>query len=67
MLDEVPLKSLVGQRGNTAKVSVVATFLPRQVIDSMHSALGEASLNMSALTLEPIAAINVLIPKPCAI
>ncbi|MBO6179839.1 MAG: cell division protein [Selenomonadaceae bacterium] len=63
MLDEVPLKSLVGQRGNTAKVSVVATFLPRQVIDSMHSALGEASLNMSALTLEPIAAINVLIPQ----
>lgn len=61
-LDGIELKSLVGQRGNTAKVSVIATFLPRQVIDSMQSALANAGLNMRALTLEPIAAINVLIP-----
>lgn len=61
ILDGIPLKSLVGQRGNWAKVSVIATFLPRQVIDSMQSALSDASLNMRALTLEPIAAINVLI------
>lgn len=61
-LDGIELKSLVGQRGNMAKVSVIATFLPRQVIDSMQSALSNAGLNMRALTLEPIAAINVLIP-----
>lgn len=61
-LDGIELKSLVGQRGNIAKVSVIATFLPRQVIDSMQSALTDAGLNMRALTLEPIAAINVLIP-----
>lgn len=61
-LDDIPLKSLVGQRGNIAKVTVIGTFLPRQVIDSMQSALSEAKLNMRALTLEPIAAINVLIP-----
>ena len=61
-LDNVRLKTLVGQRGKTAKATVIATFLPRQVIDSMQSALMSSSLEMSALTLEPIAAINVLIP-----
>ena len=62
VLDDVPLKSLVGQRGKLAKASIIATFLPRQVIDSMQSALHAADLEMRALTLEPIAAINVLIP-----
>lgn len=62
LLDGIQLKTLVGQRGRTAKATVIATFLPRQVIDSMHSALREAGLEMQALTLEPIAAINVLIP-----
>ena len=62
LLDDVQLKTLVGQRGKAAKATVIATFLPRQVIDSMQSALHEARLDMRALTLEPIAAINVLIP-----
>ncbi len=61
-LDDIPLKSLVGQRGKTARATVIATFLPRQVIDSMQSALRDVGLEMHALTLEPIAAINVLIP-----
>ncbi len=61
-LDNVRLKTLVGQRGKIAKATVIATFLPRQVIDSMQSALQYAHLEMKALTLEPIAAINVLIP-----
>ena len=61
-LDDFPLKSLIGQRGRIAKASVIATFLPRQVIDSMQSALRESKLDMQAITLEPIAAINVLIP-----
>ena len=62
VLDDVQLKSLIGQHGRHAKATVIATFLPRQVIDSMHSALHAAGLDMKALTLEPIAAINVLIP-----
>ena len=61
-LDGNQLKTLVGQRGQIAQATVIATFLPRQVIDSMHSALQSTKLNMRALTLEPIAAINVLIP-----
>lgn len=61
-LDGTQLKTLVGQRGKLAAATVIATFLPRQVIDSMHSALQSVKLDMHALTLEPIAAINVLIP-----
>lgn len=61
-LDDIQLKSLIGQRGKTAAIEVIATFLPRQVIDSLQSALAAAGLEMDTLTLEPIAAINVLIP-----
>ncbi|MBR6711549.1 MAG: pilus assembly protein PilM [Selenomonadaceae bacterium] len=61
-LDGIRLKSLVGQRGKIAKTKVIATFLPRQVVDSMQTALHYAGLEVRALTLEPIAAINVLVP-----
>lgn len=61
-LDNTQLKSLIGQRGKAAAIEVIATFLPRQVIDSLQSALEAVGLEMDTLTLEPIAAINVLIP-----
>lgn len=61
-LDGIRLKSLIGQRGKFAKSQVIATFLPRQVVDSMQTALAYAGLEVRALTLEPIAAINVLVP-----
>lgn len=62
-LDGIPLKSLVGQRGRLARVTVIATFLPRIVIDSLQAALAAADLEMANLTLEPIAAINILVPS----
>lgn len=62
-LDGTKLTSLVGQRGKTAATEIIATFLPRQVIDSMQSALVAAGLELTTITLEPIAAINVLIPS----
>ena len=61
-LDGIRLKSLIGQRGKIAKTKVIATFLPRQVVDSMQTALTYSGLDVRALTLEPIAAINVLVP-----
>ena len=61
-LDGTLLKTLVGQRGNTAAVEIISTFLPRQVIDSLQAAIKTAGLEIGTLTLEPIAAINVLIP-----
>ncbi|WP_378956567.1 cell division protein FtsA [Pelosinus sp. sgz500959] len=62
-LDTTPLKTLVGQRGKLASIELIATFLPKQVIDSLQSAITMVNLEMATLTLEPIAAINVLIPQ----
>lgn len=61
-LDDLVYKSLVGQRGKTARLEIIATFLPRQVIDSLQTAIDSIGLEIATLTLEPIAAINVLIP-----
>lgn len=61
-LDGEEIGSLVDQQGEEASIEVIATFLPRVVVESLISALKRANLEMEALTLEPIAAINVLIP-----
>ncbi|CAM3337653.1 cell division protein FtsA [Brevibacillus invocatus] len=61
-LDGELIGSLIDQRGDVASADVIATFLPRVVVDSLIAALKRCDLDMQALTLEPIAAINVLIP-----
>lgn len=61
-LDGEEIGSLLDQQGDEATVEVIATFLPRVVVESLLAALKRAHLEMEALTLEPIAAINVLIP-----
>ncbi|WP_157729442.1 cell division protein FtsA [Tumebacillus algifaecis] len=61
-LDDSVIGSLEDQIGLKASVEIIATFLPRVVIDSLQMALERADLEMAALTLEPIAAINALIP-----
>src|SRR5690625_5476720 len=48
--------------GDKATVEVIATFLPQVVVESLLASLERADLTMEALTLEPIAAIHVLIP-----
>lgn len=61
-LDGIEIGSLIDQNGHEASVEIIATFLPKVVVESLISALKRADLQMQALTLEPIAAINVLIP-----
>ncbi|MRH42827.1 cell division protein [Aquibacillus halophilus] len=61
-LDDQIIGSLIDQQGENAKIEIIATFLPKVVVESLISALVRAELEMEALTLEPIAAINVLIP-----
>src|SRR5690625_3727624 len=61
-LDDQEIGSLIDQQGKTVSVEIIATFLPKVVIESLLSALKRADLEMEALTLEPIAAIQVLIP-----
>lgn len=62
ILDGEPIGSLIDQTGDIAAVEVIATFLPQVVVESLLSSLQRANLTMEALTLEPIAAINVLVP-----
>ncbi|BDH62627.1 cell division protein FtsA [Lysinibacillus sp. PLM2] len=62
-LDGEEIGSLVDQQGDEASIEVIATFLPRVVVESLLAALKRANLEMEAMTLEPIAAINVLIPS----
>lgn len=61
-LDGDPIDLLVGQRGQTFSVHVLATFLPGAVVDSLEAALGEAGLEMTGMTLEPVAALEAVIP-----
>lgn len=62
-LDEVPIGNLAGQRGQRAELNVIATFLPRGVVDSLQAVLERVGLEMTALTLEPIAALSVAVPQ----
>ena len=61
-IDSGRIGSLLGQRGKKAEVEVIATFLPRVVVDSMHVAVKNAGLTVGSLTLEPIAALNIVAP-----
>ena len=62
-LDGQVLASLIGQQGARAEVTVIATFLPRIVVQSLSASLNEAGLDMASLTLEPIAAIQTVVPS----
>lgn len=56
------ISKLAGHRGKTAEADILATFLPLTVVDSLYSVVNRIGLEVSSLTLEPIAAINVAIP-----
>ena len=61
-LEGQPISSLIGQVGTQITLEVIATFLPRVVVDSLFSALRRVGLEIHSLTLEPIAAMTVAIP-----
>ncbi len=61
-LDSHKIGNLYSQRGKSMSAEVIATFLPRVVVDSMSAALTKAGLEMASLTLEPIAASTVVVP-----
>lgn len=61
-LDGYPISTLLGHRGKTAEVSQIVTFLPREVMESLYATMALIGLTVSGLTLEPIAAMNAIIP-----
>ena len=62
-LDNLNISSLMDHKGKTLKAEVIATFLPREVVDSLYMAMQKCGLDVVSMTLEPIAAINAAIPK----
>jgi cell division protein FtsA len=62
-LDGIFLGSLLAQKGKKIEVDLIVSFLPRIVIDSLLTVIEKLNLNIDYLTLEPIAASNVVIPK----
>ncbi|MCD4713785.1 MAG: rod shape-determining protein [Clostridiales bacterium] len=62
-LDQNMILNPIGHRGGTLSVEIIATFLPHIVVDSLYSVVHRAGLEVMNLTLEPIAAMNVAIPK----
>lgn len=63
ILDGISLKNPLYQKGAKLEVEVLATFLPKIVVDSMYTMVKKVDLGIKTLTLEPIAAINVVIPE----
>ena len=61
-LDGYTFSTLEGHRGKTARVELVATFLPNEVIESLYATMQRIGLTVASLTLEPIAAISAVIP-----
>ncbi|OPJ57664.1 cell division protein FtsA [Clostridium oryzae] len=57
------ISNLLSHKGDTAGVELIATFLPRSVVDSLYSVMNRVGLEVESLTLEPIAAMEAVIPK----
>ncbi|NEZ50181.1 cell division protein FtsA [Clostridium botulinum] len=57
------ISNLLSQKGEKISIEVIATFLPRSVVDSLYAVMNKVGLNVTSLTLEPIAAMEAVVPK----
>ncbi len=62
-VDGIFVTELLHQQASRAEVDIIATFLPRIVVDSLLSVIDNLDLDISALTLEPIAAAEAVVPR----
>jgi cell division protein FtsA len=63
LLDGYPISTLTGHRGKQIKTEIIATFLPDEVVESLYTTMNRIGLSVASLTLEPIAAMNAIIPR----
>lgn len=57
------ISNLLGHKGEDIAAEVIATFLPRSVVDSLYSVMDKVGLEVVSLTLEPIAAMEAAVPS----
>ncbi len=62
LLDDYKISSLEGHKGKKVTVELIAAFLPSPVVESLYAVTDMNGLEVASLTLEPIAAMNVIIP-----
>ncbi len=62
-LDTHSFSSLLNHKGSLISVEIIATFLPLQVVNSLYTTMNIAGLVVAGLTLEPIAAMNAIVPQ----
>lgn len=62
-LNDVLIKNPTGHKAKKISIDILATFLPYAVVDSLYSVMKKVELEVSFMTLEPIAAISVAVPQ----
>lgn len=62
-LNDYPISNLESHKAKKIGADMLVTFLPDDVVDGLYKAVAVAGLEVAALTLEPIAAMNVAIPQ----
>ena len=62
-LDGYSFSTLSGHRGKKAGIDLIATFLPSEVVESLYTAMSMLGLSIASMTLEPIAAMNAVVPR----
>lgn len=63
LLDGYPFRTALGHKATKAEVEVIATFLPAEVVESLHRCMELVELDIDTMTLEPIAAMRAVIPQ----
>lgn len=62
VLDGYKVTKPEGHRGEVLETEIIAAFLPAYVVESLCAAVDSAGLDVAGLTLEPIAAMNAVVP-----
>lgn len=57
------ISNLLEHKGENIGVEIISTFLPNVVVESLYSVMNLCKLKVSNLTLEPIAAIEAVVPQ----
>ncbi|MCM1990608.1 cell division protein FtsA [Oceanirhabdus seepicola] len=57
------ISNLQGHKGEKISCEVIATFLPRSVVESLYTVVNKLDLEVMNMTLEPIAAMEAAVPK----
>lgn len=61
-ISDTMVTDLVGQKGSRFSVSILATFLPKEIVFGKVESLRQAMLSVKYVTIEPIVGISVAIP-----